>query len=287
MTDRQHRQAVDFATRTGNHVGSLFARMGSADHPRGAVMKAYRTARQGLAGNLNRPGVVGSVLYTLQAEVRDAMRDLLQSAAGAGSDQAGRSLAVYGIPNTHAGGPAPTGLEAVAAVVNAQVTNVQTMANAGLADEGLILGDEVRVGLLSPGPVLREGARWIETDAVGLFFAAILASLGQAGDQEGYLKQAVAAIDQVTTDCCLRVNGQVQPLNKDFHLTGEPRYADYLPNPPFHWSCRTDPALVLVRDAQDELTQGMRQAGQDEINARIETGTRERIWPSHARSGRG
>jgi len=286
MTIRQHEQAIRFANRTGEHVGDLFARMGSADHPRGAVMKAYRQARQGLAGNLDRIGLVSSVLFTLQEQVRSAMRDVLQTAAGVGSDQAGRSLAAYGIPNAHTGSATAAGVEAVTAVVSAQVVNVQAMTAAGMADEALILGDDLRVGLLTPGPVIREGSRWIELDALGMYVASIMASLGRAGDQDGYMKQWVSAIDQKTTDCCLRANGQVQPLNKDFHLTGEPRYADYLPSPPGHWWCRSAEALVSVRDVEDELTRQMQQAGRDELDARQTTGKRKTIWPSHARSGR-
>jgi hypothetical protein len=70
---------------------------------------------------------------------------------------------------------------------------------------------------------------------MSIYIEAVLGSLARSGDRGGYLKQAVAAIDQKTTDCCLRVHAQAQPLDKDFHLTGEPRYADYLPYPGFHW----------------------------------------------------
>jgi hypothetical protein len=51
-----------------------------------------------------------------------------------------------------------------------------------------------------------------------------------------YKKQAIAAIDQNTTDCCLRVHGQIQPLDKPFILEGTPRYADKVDAPPFHWN---------------------------------------------------
>lgn len=286
MTSQQHRQALAYASRAGERMGDLFANMGSADHPRGAVMKAYRTARAALHGNLGRLGLAQDALSGLEIQVTLAMRDILQAAAGAGADQAGRNLAAYGLPNVYVAGASAAGLEAVEAVVHAQVVNVQAMVMAGLADEALILGDEERVGLLTPGPVIREGSRWITLDLDGTYVGAVLAGLEQAGDRDGYLKQAVSAIDQKTTETCLRVNGQVQPLNKDFHLTGEPRYADYLPGPGFHWWCRTAVALVSVRDADDLLTQQMRQAGRAELRAREEMGKRETIWPSHARSGR-
>ncbi len=52
-------------------------------------------------------------------------------------------------------------------------------------------------------------------------------------------KQALAAIGKGTTDCCLRVHGQIQPVESPFELIGEPRFADRLMTSPFHWNCRT------------------------------------------------
>lgn len=287
MTIQQHRQAVELGGRSGERMGELFGRMGTAEHPRGAVLRAYRLARAALKGNLDRVGLVQDVLMTLEMQVTEAMRAILLAASGHGAEQAGHSLAAYGVPPSYVVAPAMTGLEAVTAVVHAQVVSVQAMVVSGLGDEALILGDASRMGLLTPGPALREGSRWIGLDLIGAYVAAIAVSLGRAGDQDEYLKQWIAAIDQKTTDCCLRAHGQIQPLNKDFHLTGEPRYADYLPQPPGHWWCRSATALVNRRDVEDQLTQQMREAGQTELEARESTGQRVRIWPSHARSRRG
>lgn len=52
-------------------------------------------------------------------------------------------------------------------------------------------------------------------------------------------KQAVASIGPRTTDCCLAVHGQIQPLDKPFKLTAKPRFADEMMHPGFHWNCRT------------------------------------------------
>jgi len=248
-------------------------------------MRAYLAARLALKDNLERIVIVQDILGGLQNQVSLGMREILIVAGGVGNDQAGKSLAAYGIPSVFVGNPGAAGLEAVNSALNAQVTSVQALAMSG-ADDALILGDETRSGMLTPGPVIREGSRWITLDVVAAYVESIGYSLGRAGDRDGYLKQAIAAIDHKTTDCCLRVHGQVQPLDEDFHLTGEPRYADYLPYPGFHWWCRTATALVSRQDVEDQLTQQMRDAGQAELAAREETGTRETIWPSHARSGR-
>jgi hypothetical protein len=76
------------------------------------------------------------------------------------------------------------------------------------------------------------------TAATALYFGSLLdrqspgAGAGRANEWD---HQVVAGIDERTTDCCLQAHGQIQPLDKPFHLTGEPRWADYLDNPPFHW----------------------------------------------------
>jgi len=108
---------------------------------------------------------------------------------------------------------------------------------------------------------------------------------GQGGQQ--WKKQVIAAIDERTTDCCLRVHGQVQPLNAPFMLTGTPRFADMMQHPPFHWYCRTAEALWIEEfEEQGTTTVAMRAAASAEIEAREKTGTRPEIHPAHATSRR-
>ena len=79
-------------------------------------------------------------------------------------------------------------------------------------------------------------------------------------------RQAIAVIDSSTTDCCLRVHGQVVGLNEPFRLTGTPRFADSKMSPPFHWNCRT---IVCLRGT-DERTEAMLMDANAEITARQE-----------------
>lgn len=114
-------------------------------------------------------------------------------------------------------------------------------------------------------------------------------AFGRAGRRSRivFRKQAIAAIDHKTTDCCLRVHGQVQDLNAPFVLTGRPRFASRMQGPPFHWYCRT--ATTLYTDEMERVgtpTQAMIEAAMAELLARQQTGRRVRIWPSHATSGR-
>lgn len=101
-----------------------------------------------------------------------------------------------------------------------------------------------------------------------------------------YSKQAIATIDERTTDCCLRVHGQIKPIDEPFHLTGTPRYADEIQDPPFHWYCRT--AEVLYNPAFEEFgitTDEMRDMANLELDARTDN-SRQEIHPSHATSRR-
>ena len=60
------------------------------------------------------------------------------------------------------------------------------------------------------------------------------------GKVEGLQKQAIARIDGKTSDTCLGVHGQIQPIDEPFTLTGKGRFATKKQTPPFHWGpCRT------------------------------------------------
>lgn len=121
--------------------------------------------------------------------------------------------------------------------------------------------------------------------AIGL--AALYLSKVNEREEATFQKQAIATIDENTTDCCLKVHGQIKPLDEPFHLTGTPRFADYLQNPPFHWNCRT--SVALYHEAFEEFgipTEEMVDAANAELTARMKTGKRVPIYPSHATARR-
>lgn len=67
-------------------------------------------------------------------------------------------------------------------------------------------------------------------------------------------KQAIAVIGQNTTDCCLRVHGQIKDVNEPFDLAGTPRFADQMMTPAFHWNCRTSIAMYHPAFERSGLT---------------------------------
>lgn len=105
---------------------------------------------------------------------------------------------------------------------------------------------------------------------------------------QAFMRQAISAVDEVTTDCCLNVHGQIVGFKEKFHLVGTPRFRDRMKNPPFHDYCRT--ATSLYQDRMDAIpgavtTQQMRDASQAELKARKD-GSREEVHPAHATSKR-
>lgn len=114
---------------------------------------------------------------------------------------------------------------------------------------------------------------------------AIYKHIGSIAQKE-YFHQAIAAIDQNTTDCCLQVHGQIQPLDKPFILYGTPRFADKLDSPPFHWNCRTATSLYTQRmESIGISTDEMKAAAAAEQQARKEKST-AKTWPIYSTSRR-
>lgn len=280
----QHEQAVKNALRTSDMLADLFARLGTAQHPRGRILSAYRQARRAMKG-VDDPAVVNEILAELRIAIQTIAQTTLWEAAAGGSQQAERQVALYGLPVVLAAYTPRSELDAWLAGYDAQRAAILSVAF-GAGDMNLVLGDGTRVGLLSPAPVIRDGAKWLAAAAAAGVMTSVLASLNRADAQVEYGKQAVAAIDERTTDCCLRVNGQVQPMGEPFKLTGFPRYADELQQPGFHWYCRTGMALVRMAEADDALTRGMRAAAIAEMGARTATGERVEIHPASSRSRR-
>ena len=288
-----HAKSVRSAERLNEDLGILFARLGNSQHPRGGVLVAYRNATRALAtvlddGSREKAWQVAEVLKDLRRNVAATTRPVIQDATTVAAHTAVTQLGAYGIdvgdrPTTQIATPiVDQAMLAIMAIVDGQIAGAQAMVSTG-ASKGQILGDKSRQGVLLPAAVLVASAFWA-VQAASSTWDWIATSW--SGSRDEFYKQAVAAIDERTTDCCLQVHGQVQPMDKPFELTGTPRYADEVDAPPFHWNCRTAMAIVKPDDADDMLSQQMREAARDERTARETTGRRDEIHPAHARSRR-
>jgi len=250
------RPSIRAALRTNRELGKLFARLGTAEHPRGKVLVAYRNARRALRDVLRRPGPMMTleareVIAGLKDSVRTVADTTLNRARALGWKQAEIEARVWGLEPLmpYVDTVAMTG--AWTGVIEQQERGILATLATG-ADPALILGSDTTVGLLRPDTVTREGARWLAT-AAGLALIGALQPAVQASGR-AWGKQAIAAIDAVTTECCLRVHGQIVPVDKKFHTIGSPAWADYQDWSPFHWNCRTSVGMVPLDEADDDLT---------------------------------
>lgn len=160
--------------------------------------------------------------------------------------------------------------------------------------------DDIRARLISETAAAGRQSAWAasgtaaaleETRDVWTYGSALLGAylfyLNDGEPNVTFEKQAIATIDERTTDCCLRVHGQVQPIDEPFKLDGTPRYADEIQDPPFHWYCRSSETLYHPDFEQVGIpTETMKTQAQKELDARARTGARATIYPSHATSQR-
>jgi hypothetical protein len=139
--------------------------------------------------------------------------------------------------------------EALASLAQDQVALAQTL-KSGLR-LGLLQGEKfedlVKRLLAQDASVFSRGATSAELAARRTVITAENASRdliydAYAEDVPGLQKQAIAEIAGNTTDCCLRVHGQIRDLDKPYDLTGTPRFSDAMMYPAFHWNCRTSSA---------------------------------------------
>lgn len=258
------RPSIQAALRTNRELGKLFAKLGTAEHPRGKVLVAYRNARRALRDVLRQrsPAIALGAWLGAHLEAREVMvglKDSVRTVADAtlataldlGWRQAQVEARVWELEPLmpYVDTVAMTG--AWIGVIEQQERGILATLATG-ADPALILGSDTTAGLLRPDTVAREGARWLATAAGLALIGALQPAMQATGRAWG--KQAIAAIDSVTTECCLGVHGQVVPEKKRFHTTGSPAWADYQDWSPFHWNCRTSVGMVPIDEADDDLT---------------------------------
>ncbi len=266
-------QAILSAQTVNDRLGRMFHYVGT-DNPNGVVNKAYRNAYRGLQSALNEtnpPRSIKEVFDNLREVLAAVLLRLLKDAAQYGGDEAERQLKYYGIKP-----PSPTkpkelsretdaALAAILAQVDQQSLNAQALVLTN-ADREQILGSKKRNGALVASAVITLANHW----AASMVWTGFEEVIGEVASQPRYStlqKVTVAVVDDHTTECCLLVNGQIQPVGAPFHLVGDPHFASDMEKPPFHWHCRTSIALYL--DGFDEsLIRRMRAASQAILNNR-------------------
>lgn len=258
-----HQDALKRAKWLDWAFGSFF---GSKQHPRGQVLSHYRKARREMgdvlkADRRTKRGEVIDVLNDLKREVRRTASDAMAAGAEQGAESAARQLAAYaqdGVSYNAAIGVAriDSPVATVMADYDKQASAVMSLVDGFTGNiSSEIVGDDSRVGILQPAGLIATATRALG-NAMGAGFTAYVGA--QPAQDFGWGKQPIPAIDDRTTDTCLRVAGQKRALDEPFHLTGTPRFADDMQWTPFHWYCRTSVALYL-QTYDDGLTQALRE----------------------------
>jgi hypothetical protein len=266
-------QSIAVAERAGHDYKKIFGQLGTREHPRGSVLVAYRNARRALRDVLRNPsftvaGEVSEVLNQLRRDVSDGIAKAVDAGAQVGINSANRQATIYkgqlinAVPNLQVQKAAQ--VSAVLSAVDTQIAAARGVVTNPTIDAALLIGDAARLGIVQPAPVLKSAVDKVV--AVGsIAWGLVIGEIFQPDDR--FMKQAIAALDERTTDCCLKVHGQIQPLNKPFKLTGVPRYANELQEPPFHWYCRTAFALYAGQ-YDDGLTEAMKASAKIVLNER-------------------
>lgn len=268
MTTNPLKKAIKSGIRMNDRIDDLFADIGTSSHPRGAVLTHYKEAKVLLADALrqtNRVGAVTNVLRNLRRNLQQDVNSVFNDAIGIGMDESKRQLSFYDIN--------PSGIIKLTDEVQTALTTVMTRYDAQAAaihalvmtdaDEAQIVGDDDRSGVLSVGEVAAAAGYW----ATFLVWNAFDNMTFNSSNGLNFRKQAIAAIDMRTTDCCLRVHGQIQPFDSPFKLTGTPRFANEMDWPGFHWWCRTS-AVLYLSEFDDGFTKQMRDSARYFLNER-------------------
>ncbi len=272
--------AIGSALDMNASIGDLFAEIGTSAHPDGSILTIYRNSNVALQAALlesDPSRAVNDVLRKTRRELQVAVALILQAALSLGQEEAQRQLELYGIPVTtsiNLTDETQSALLAVMARFDVQAAAISALVLTN-ADPLQIVGDENRSGIFSGFEIATSLAFWATYLIWNNFDQNVWANTQASSNKESFMKVAVAVLDERTTDCCLRVHGQVQPLDQPFHLTGTPRFADEMDWPAFHNHCRTSVSLIDVNHDQGVL-ESMKAEAKKIIEAR-----KNKKKPSH------
>lgn len=239
-----------------------------------------------LAADVSLVHEIDGVLSDLKGGLTSEVEAMVGKAQANALEAAERELRLYmlelGIPMRRL--PIDTGsVAAIQAAVDQVPGMLEATKVAIVADlrRGLISGESfsemvrsvTRLDLADRASAFRRGQTSMELFVRRQVIEANNASRNQLYQDSrafipGLRKQAVAVITKETTDCCLRVHGQIRNLDEPYVLVGTPRFADLVMYPPFHWRCRTSSVAYHADFEVGELTtRTMRLAAQEALAA--------------------
>lgn len=265
-------QSIRSAVRANQKTADLFDSLGTKDAPNGVITSAYRQARRAMETVLaDQNPVLGAkqVFGELRTSIQNGVTPVFRESYDYGIDEATRQLGYYDVAEiisdlNRENEMTQNAINVLINELTAQESAIMAILLAEL-DSSRIVGDEDHNGLLVPGGVLGAAIFWV----TALLWDAFSSTVNLTVPDLRYKKQAVAVLDRRTTDCCLRVHGQIVPFDGEFTLTGHPAFADKIDFSPFHWYCRT--SIVLYSERFDSgLTERMRKAADYVLSQRAQ-----------------
>ncbi len=242
-------QSVQSAIDANYEINNSFIRIGVRNED-GLLPSSFSLVRLALDTALASDDPYKSsrkVLKKFRASVEAALLAEFIGMSFFGREEAQRQLGFYG---DDAKDKKPKGLSkkiyaALAAVMlklDAQIASAEALILMGAASEQIIGNGELG-GVLVVGTIVAAACAFVGLIVWNAFNAQFLATVGTTS---AYQKIAIAVLDSKTTNCCKEVHGQIQNIEDPFILTGEPRFADEMQYPAFHWYCRTSIAMWKV-----------------------------------------
>lgn len=256
----------------------------------GALARAYQAALDGLEGVLDAIRA-RRVITRLVEDVRLVLFQAITDAERIGSFRADKDLRALDLIRTiGVSAVAGVAVDALMATATAQAQNAYAVI---VTQPESKLGDTVR-GLLTPNRIAPEVDRWIVATAGAGYREPVERAI--APEPSRYVRQAIAVIDERTTECCLRIHGQIAETDAPFQPSGDPwpsaqKYGfNANGDTGFHWYCRTRWVLVARDEVDDAMTSNMRKAALFEFERRRAEGNLKRgaeeIHPANAFSVR-
>lgn len=246
--------------RANQTQGDMFTSLGGSENPDGIISSVYKTANLALAKamDMTRKTDREAALLDIKAGLRHSVignvGPIFRQGQRFGKSYADQQLDIYKLdkPGNQTKPMNEQRLENYSASLNVIRKKLddqfaQLEALDLLGEKELILGNDMRKGVLKESSIITAAVYYISA----LIWDSFESEIGHARALTGmdYLKQAIAVLDRRTTECCLRVHGQVQPFNTDFQLRGSPAFDSHLDWPPFHGRCRT--SIVLYNSLFD------------------------------------
>jgi hypothetical protein len=248
-------KAIDLAVEANHKQEQMFKELGGKDNPGGSVTSTYRTANLALTTALALDSVdarrqaAGEIVSVLRYSVVNTAGLRFEESFAYGIGEADKQLEAYRLKQ-----PGATtqhmreveeriivgALDDIRSRIEQQAQSLNAMMLLG-AEEEQITGGQDRVGILRDSAIIPAMTFYMASLIWTSFELQALRS--QSIAERTYQKQAIAVLDRRTTECCLKVHGQIQRFTSDFTTLGSPAYADRQDWPPFHPRCRTSIAL--------------------------------------------